>query len=482
MNFSQLLLVLKARKFFILLPFFVTVATTTLVSLWWPPSYEATTSLVIDFKGADPVSGLPVPPQLIPGYMATQVDVIGSHNVAGKVVDTLRLAESPVVKQQFLDDTNGTGAIRDWTADLLLTHLKVEPSRESSVVEVSYSGSDPKFAAVIANAFAAAYITTNLELKVEPARQTSLWYDGQVKSLRDNLEAAQAKLSSHQRKQGIVVVDERLDVKNSRLQEISSQLVAAQAQAYDATSRLNQIKAALDEGKSAEALPEIIGNPLIQSMKADLARAQTKLADVAKRVGPNHPEYLRAATEVESQRKHLDEEVTNATKGIRNTAGTSQSRVEQLKKALADQKAEILTLTSQRDDFAVLTREVESAQKMLDVAMLRSGQTRLESQTNHTDIAVLNPALPPLEPSSPKLLLNIALSIFLGALLGLGAGFLAEMIDRHVRSAEDLAEALGVPVLGVLGGAKRRWFTRGMRKNKAGTLRKPQLANARAAH
>jgi chain length determinant protein EpsF len=451
MNFSQFLLVLKARKVVILFTLLTTVATTLAVSLLMPRSYTATTSLVVDFKGADPVSGMALPAQLLPGYMATQVDIIASHNVALKVVDGLKLAENAAVREQFMEATEGRGTIRDWMADLLLKYVNVVPSRESSVVDISYKGSDPQFAAAIANAFAQAYIITNLDLKVEPAKLTAAWFEGQIKALRDNLEKAQANLSAYQREKGIVAVDERLDVENARLQELSSQLVVAQSMAYDAHSRQRQMSEGANKGKAAEALPEIIGNPLIQGMKANLAQAEAKLADVSERAGRNHPEYQRALAEVESLRKKIDTEVKNASSGIVHTASISQARVNDLRSALAAQKAKILELTHKRDDFAVLTREVENAQKMLDAGTMRSGQTRLESQTNQTNIAVLNPAVPPIEPSSPRIPLNIALSVFLGTLLGIGIGFLMEMADRRVRSAEDLIDGLGVPVLGVLG-------------------------------
>jgi len=240
-------------------------------------------------------------------------------------------------------------------------------------------------------------------------------------------------------------------VENARLQELSSQLVAAQSVAYDAVSRQRQMNEGANKGKAAEALPEIIANPLIQGMKASLAQAEAKLADVSERTGKNHPEYQRALAEVESLRKKIDTEVKNASSGIVHVASISQARVNDLRNALAAQKAKILELTHKRDDFAVLTREVENAQKMLDAGTMRSGQTRLESQTNQTNIAVLNPAVPPLSSSSPKIRLNITIALFIGTLLGISIGFLLEMADRRVRSAEDLVEGLGVPVLGVLG-------------------------------
>src|SRR5204863_5423147 len=118
--------------------------------------------------------------------------------------------------------------------------LDVKPSRESSLVEVIYSNPNPDFAAAAANAFARAYIETNLELKVAPARETAVWFDVQLKQLRDQFEEAQTRLSKYQKEKGITSTDQRLDVESARLAEISSQLVQVQAQAYESASRQKQ--------------------------------------------------------------------------------------------------------------------------------------------------------------------------------------------------------------------------------------------------
>lgn len=97
MNFHQFLLVLFVRKQILLFTLLITVGATVVVSLMLPKTYKGTASVLISYKGVDPVTGLALPMQLLPGYMSTQIDIISSKNVALKVVDQLRLAESPAV-------------------------------------------------------------------------------------------------------------------------------------------------------------------------------------------------------------------------------------------------------------------------------------------------------------------------------------------------------------------------------------------------
>ena len=117
---------------------------------------------------------------------------------------------------------------------------------------------------------------------------------------------------------------------------------------------------------------------------------------------------------------------------------------------LKSKKAKVLTLNRARDELQLLTREVEGAQQAYNSAMQRLNQTTLEGQSNLSSVSVLDAAKIPDRPDSPKLLLNMVLSVFLGTLLGLGVGLLTEMVDQRVRSAEDLVDILQAPVLGVI--------------------------------
>ncbi|ODU51048.1 MAG: chain length determinant protein EpsF [Thiobacillus sp. SCN 63-374] len=437
MNFTQFLLILNARKSVILGVLLFTVAVTAVVSLLLPKEYTAATTLIIDSKSKDPFTGQLMPSQMFPGYMATQVDVIQSENVAQKVVRELKLADSPGTHEQFMEAAEGKGEINQWLADLLLKKLSVEPSRESNIISIAFTGTEPKFAAAIANAFAKAYLETSLDLRLGPAKQTAAWFDQQIVELRQNLDEAQQKLTAYQREKGIVESDERLDVETRRMGDLASQVVAAQSAAFDAGSRTHD----------SSSMPEVINNPVVQGLKAQVSQGEGKLADLAKRVGVNHPDYQRTLAEVNSYKARLAAELNLATRGVGATAGAARQRYDELIAAFAKQKASVLALKQQREEASLLARDVQNAQQIYDSALQRYGQSRMEAQSTQTDIAVLNPAVAPTKHSQPKVLLNILLSIFLGGMLGVGAGFMVELLDRRVRSGLDIAAGLDIPVL-----------------------------------
>jgi succinoglycan biosynthesis transport protein ExoP len=440
MTFTQFLLILKARFWIILITFLVIVSAATVVSLLMPKSYTATTSLVLNYKGMDPVTGTVLPAQLMPGYMATQIDIISSQNVAIKVVDALKFTDSSVAQEQFYKATQGKGDIRAWFADQLLKELDVKPSKESSVLEISFKGADPEFAAEVVNGFANAYIQTNLQLKVEPSQKAASFLGEQTKALRENLEIAQAKISKYQQQKGLTNIVGSLDVESARLNDLSSQLVMAQSQAYESNSRQRSA------GGNGLASPDVTANSVIQNMKIEISRVESKLSELSQRVGVNHPQYQATKEELDKLKSMLRQETQNVSSSVAGTANIYRQREAELKASLAAQKARVLELNLSRDELAVLQRDVENAQRAMDAASQRYTQATLEGKANQSDVAVLNPATAPQTQSSPKVFRNILLATFLGTMLGVCFALLVELTNRRVRSRDDLSELLEVPV------------------------------------
>ncbi|MHB1214965.1 MAG: chain length determinant protein EpsF [Thiobacillus sp.] len=437
MNFTQFLLILNARKWIILGVLLLTVAVTTAVSLWLPKEYTATATMIIDSKSKDPFTGQLLPSQMFPGYMATQIDIINSSQVANKVVSELKLVDSPGTREQFMEATEGKGTIEQWLSGLLLQKLDVDPSRESSIISIGFTGADPKFAAIVANTFAKSYIETSLEMRLAPAKQTADWFDQQITRLREKLDQAQQNLTAYQREKGIVESEERLDVETRRMADLAQQMVVAQSAAFDASSRT---------GNSA-SLPEVINNPVVQGLKAQVSQGEGKLAELAGRVGANHPEFLRLQAEVNTYKVKLATELSTASRGVGATAGAARQRYNELSGAFERQKAKVLGLKQQREEASLLARDLENAQRIYDSALQRYGQSRMEAQSTQTDIAVLNPAVAPTEPSKPRMFLNVIVALFLGGVMGVGTGLFVELLDRRVRSERDIVAWLEIPVL-----------------------------------
>jgi polysaccharide biosynthesis transport protein len=443
MTFTQFLSILRARWKLSALVFGLTVATAVLLSLVLPKKYTATASVVVDIK-PDPITGAMLGGMANPAIMATQVDIITSDRVARRVIRNLKLDQNADIRAQWQEATKGEGTVEDWLSETFQKQLDVKPSRESNVIAISYQAPDGAFAAGLANAFVQAYLDTAIELRVEPARQYNSFFEKQGQEARQVLEAAQARLSEYQQANGIVGNDERLDVETGRLNELSSQLVMMQALASESSSRNAQAAG------SGDRMAEALNNPVVSSLKLELGKAEANLQELNTRLGAAHPQVLQARANIDELRKRLDAETKRATGSVGVTANINAARVADVRNQLEQQRQKVLKMKEGRDAMSVLQRDVDNAQKSYDAIVARTSQTSLEGQNQQSNVNVLSAATAPLKPSSPKLLLNTLVAIFLGGLLAVGTALMRELLDRRVRGPQDLVEALGLPMLGVM--------------------------------
>jgi uncharacterized protein involved in exopolysaccharide biosynthesis len=201
---------------------------------------------------------------------------------------------------------------------------------------------------------------------------------------------------------------------------------------------------------SALTSPDVANNALIQTMRANLAAAEGKFADTAQRYGGNHPQYQAAKAEVDKVRAELNAALGTVSRSVGANADVLRQREAELRDAVAQQKTRVLELNRARDEQGVLLKDLDSAQHAFDAASQRLSQTRIEAQSEQSDISLLNPAVPPLEPSGPRVLLNTLIAFLLGTVLGVGLALLLELLNRPVRAASDVRDMLGIPVLGTV--------------------------------
>lgn len=452
MNLNLFLLTVRARWVLFALAFATTVTAAAIFTFMMPKSYRSTVSLLIDAKDEQSLNSALRPmvnSQDMVSYLQTQTDVINSEKVARKVVRELKLADDPELVAAFhkrADSINGS-TVEDWVVESLHEGLEVQTS-QSSVIQISFAGPDPRRAAQIANAFADAYIRTTLELRVEPTREAAAWFDEQLKSLRVNLQEAQAKLTDYHRSRGIVSADEHYDVESTRLGTLADQVSRAQELASNWRSREERARSSLSQSGSTEKLPDILENPFIQKLKEDLSQGESRLQQLSTQVGVNHPQYQRQISENDGMRVRLREEMEKVVAGIASSANQSRQREEELKRAMAAQRTRILDLKEDRNELTVLKRNAESAERAYDTAMQRFVSNQVESRANQTNVSILNEASPPRRHFRPRITLNLAVSLVVGAILGMAAVLLAELFDRRVRSRRDLE--LDVPLLAVI--------------------------------
>lgn len=443
MTLQQILLILRARRRLIAGIFLAFTVAGIVAAFVLPRTYTASVELVIDVKSTNNMLGGALPPQLVASYIRTQMDIISSRQVLERAAARPEVAQDAVLRAQWRAATDEQMPFHEWFARKLDRDIDITPGKDSNMVTLSYACTAPDRCARVVNAVSKAYLDTNLEMQVVPAQHYAEWFDARTKGLRDKLEVAQRKLSEYQRAHGIVATDERLDVETSRLDELSRQLVLAQTERSSSRSRSGHIN-------RADTVPEVVQNPLIAGLKGELARVEAQRADAAAHLGPNHPELVRLNGEVASLKARIALETSRIVGSIGTSDRVNAAHEAEMRAAVQAQKQRVLELKGQRDEIAMLQKDVENAQRTYDLVTGRLAETSLEGQAQQTNVLVLAPASTPTTPSGPRRPLIVSLSAIFALLSGIGLALALEMVRRRVHCEADVMDAIGVPVLSVV--------------------------------
>jgi chain length determinant protein EpsF len=460
MDLSQFLLALRARRKAFMLALVATIVAALSVAFIMPKKYVGQATLIVDSRDEQTIvpsrGGISITARA--AYVATQIELVQSGRVATQVARDLNLAQNADLREMWQDDTGGVGPIDVWIGDLLLQKLKVS-NTASNLITIEYSNKSPKVAANIANGFAKAYLDVALELRNQPVREASQWFEVQLGGMRNQVTQAQNKLTAFQKQKGILVADEHLDIDTARLTELNTQMLVARTAYYDAQSKYKQASELLASGGSPDAMADVMASPAVAAVKLDLSRAESLLQTASTDLGANHPVYIKYSSEVKALREKLAGEMKKVVATLSNTMQQAQRREQEIKAAVDAQQARIMQAKDVRVELAAMTRDVENAQRNYDTVLTRAMSTQLESRAKQGDVQLLTPAIEPALPAQPKIPLVAALSVVLGLLIAVGMVYLLETLDRRVRSRVDLEARLAVPSLGRLS----RWQPTGGR-------------------
>ena len=419
MDFQQFLLALRARRKAFVMVFAAAIVTAMAVALIVPKKYVSTATLLLDARDEQAMTASRMSPRERSGYVATQVDLIQSGRVAAQVSRDLKLAQKPGWREAFDSETGGVGNIDDWIGAQLLEKLRVDTSA-SNVLTVQFSSSDPRTAAEIANGFAKAYLDTALALRTEPTRDAAAWFGDQMKGLRTQVAQAQTKLATYQKQKGIAFADERTDVEGMRLSELSTQYLAAKNATYEAQQpaqagrRSPQGRHRGRDPRGARQRPHqrAEGRPAAAPKPASPRWARCS-ARTIRSTSALPPRWRGCATRSPTEMKRI-------VAGLGNTVEQARRREDELKGAIVAQSDRVQQLKEARIEMAVMTRDVENAQRTYDAVLARFTANKIDSAAKTTNVALLTPAIEPIKPAHPKLGLIAGLALVVGLLLGRG--------------------------------------------------------------
>ena len=447
MTFSQVLSILQARWWVALLVLAVTVGTAVAVSLLLPKQYTATARVVVDFK-PDPVTAMMYGGMASPAFMATQVDIIKSERVAQRVVRNLKLTENPQVRQQWLEATRARAASKVGWSRPFAEQLDVTPSRESQRHHRVLQGTGPALRGRPGQRLRAG-LSSDARSNCASTRPSSTPPSSTAAPRKRAMRSKRRRAACQrfQKDKGIIATDERLDVENARLNELSSQLVMLQALAAESGSRQAQAR-----GGSADRMQEVLNNPLIVGAEGRPVARRGQAAGAEHRLGDNHPQVVEAQANIAELRSKAGcrDPPRHRRRGCQqHHHPPARGRCARGTRGAAQQGAAPEGRARRRRGAAA--RRGKRPARLRHWCMQRLTQTSLESQTTQSNINLLTQATPPLEAVVAEgAAQHRARRSSSARCWRLAWRWLLELMDRRVRSVDDVAGTLGLPVVGIM--------------------------------
>lgn len=419
-------------------------------TLLMPNRYQASSALLIEEENLDPIAGVSLPGSNLPSRIMTEADVIRSARVVSTALQSLGAPVQQKLRDRWQRQTGGRGDFDAWAVEELQRTTDVRPTRDSRVLHVSHSSGDPQLAAAFVNALVKAYIATAVDLRLEPVRQYNAFFDERTRQLRDRLYEAQQRASEFQRRNGITTTDEKLDVEDTRLAELSAQVVALQAKAGEAQRRRSEA------AESPDRMEEVLKDTTVAALAGALAVQQTRQNEMLERLGERHPQVIESRAVTASIAQRLESAKRRVATALEGGSKVLSSQLAERTQALEQQRQRVLQRKALRDEARLLQNEVDVARRAFDAVIERLNKTTLEKSAPQVTVSVLKAASVPMLASSASLAGKASVGAAVGLLLALLVIAFAEKRDRRLRIADDVLSTVGQPVLAVLHQRKPR--------------------------
>ncbi len=392
----------------------------------------------------------------------TQYELIRSRALAERVATALQLAQSDFVRdpsQSLFERLFGRGpkaeppildaftmeARQEMAVNQVMGRLSVRPVGRSAIVRITYSDPDPAWAQRVSIAVAEEFVKMTLDMRFSASKYARNFLQEQLDAQKLKLEDSEKQVIEYAQKEGIVDVDSKQPQVITELQTVQSAYSNAVTNRLALEETWRQANA--DDGNS---LPQVMADGLIQSERTKLAELRATYQDKLAALKPAFPEMMA----LQNQISQMENDIRTQIGRIKGSISDQYQAAFANEKALADKisqlKAEAMDLRSRSVKYTILTRETDTNRTLYDGLLQQFRELGVASDAQSNNVSVVDKAQFRDTPDWPKLYLNLSVAFALGVAAATGTIWLIELLDDTFKSAEDLEEQLGLPVLGVI--------------------------------
>jgi exopolysaccharide transport family protein len=451
-----------------------------------PPTYTADVKVLLG-PSRTPV----IQPQAVtdetPIDIESQIEILKSKAIATSVINQLPLATDP----EFMGEDRGLRSLMKTVREML--GQSVEGTRfdaivdefqartsayrvgMSSVINISFSDSNPERAATIANAIVTAYFDEKLKAKTVEHRVTTTWLHDRLQELGNDALNAERKVNELRTASNIVSADGKL-IDEQQVSALNNHVVLARARTSDAMTRLNRFESILaSKNFDAASLGNIDPIPdrtatardntpnsqvkstsspnntqIINTLRQQYLDLSSKEYEYTAKYGSSHLAVVNLRTQMKSVQQTMLDEIRRLAESARSDFEEAKQQQQATEKQLADAISHSRSTTTSELSIRELEISAKGYRSLYESFLQRYIGSIQQSSFPVTEARVISSATPPQKKSKPSPKFLLAFGLFAGTMLGAAIGFVRELKDRGFRTSEQIEDRLRLPCLSVV--------------------------------
>ncbi len=441
-------LMVLERKWYALSVFVLCVLAASIYTALATPIYGGSASIQVLKHGTQILRGADVVESSVTTDtdFNTQIKVLESMAIVQSVASRLTPEELKLLLEPY---KSGSGAPPN-AAGIIYEHRKVMPQRLSLITIVQYQHPNPKIAARVANLIATEYIAYNSRVRVEESLKAVDDLKDRADQQRKRVDELANGLQSFRQRGNLISLMQSKDIVTEKLKALNMLTTQTNSRLKEAEVRWNQVSEWSKGGRDLAELPFIAIQPKVNQLLLQLTTQSLALSQLQERYKEKHPRLIEATNGLAQTEQELKVALSMAASSIKSEYENARQNDEGARKALTEQEARSLDLDKSSVEYENLNRDFRVNEQLLESMMARMRETSVTSSIEMESARIVDRAFEPSRPVSPKIVLNLALGIIGGIVLGLSTAFLIATIDDKIKTPFDVETLVGLPLLGLI--------------------------------
>lgn len=339
--------------------------------------------------------------------------------------------------------------VRRRATDLLRTHLSVQQVGRSRVIEITMQAPEPRLAADLANRIANAYRTTQIQAKLDTARQANLLLTTQMGELRAQISAQESEIEAHREKTGLTNADAAL-LAAQRVEQLNDTLTNARAELAAVQARKSEAGAVQTDRNLLEATADVLDSTFVEELRLREIELEREASTLRDKLLPDHPELVRVNREIAQLRERINQEVEKIVQSISSDENTLVAEIGVLERTLLEADEVVVRLNRAERQIEAMSMEMVANRTLLETFVARSRETAVQEGFQQADAQIIESAQVNLVPSGPNRMIWLTLCFVAGFGTALGTAITREISDPRVRQLDAIQAVTEAKTLAVI--------------------------------